>query len=276
MKILISIYSLALGILILPSGLAYAETSEPSPVTQKRIGDLGRPPVREVHPNPSSLGTSGKIKFDAWYTITISPSIHYGYYNDRLEDRKGKLYFQNRVWKKEENYLNEEQLGALAKDNPDLTPIFFNFHSIYRTTETHIDGSFQSGKTLSVKVKKGAEELPLIKKILPSKTMLSVFFPVWLGKRISHLKPGAQLSFMAVLEDNIELAFSPVTGSLTVEKSDDFATQTKTRKINLSYGDRRSTWWVDHQGVALKIDMKDQKAIVEKVTKEKAESFLTE
>src|SRR3990167_407367 len=78
-----------------------------------------------------------KVVWDAWYTVTLKDKTHYGYYNDKLEIRQGKLFGQNRYWKNEENFINEETLGVFAAAN--LTPLFFNFRRIYRSNETIID-----------------------------------------------------------------------------------------------------------------------------------------
>src|SRR4051812_47979859 len=55
-------------------------------------------------PKPESAqakAPGAKLLLDAWYTITLNSGgiggpIRYGYYNDHLESRDGKLFFQNR------------------------------------------------------------------------------------------------------------------------------------------------------------------------------------
>src|SRR5262245_52550210 len=117
---------------LLISTTAFAETS--------KIGKKAKPAVA------AKTESKGKLLIDEWYTITLNQGgiggpIRYGYYNDHLEERDGKLYFQNRVWKLEQGFVNEEQLGAMAQNDTELTPLLYNFHSNYRASETMIDGT---------------------------------------------------------------------------------------------------------------------------------------
>ena len=80
----------------------------------------------------------GKVVWDYWYTVTVQ-KIPAEIENEKVVMHGDKLQFMQHVWKKEEGYINEEQLGAFAKADPDLTPLFFNFRSTYRTTETIVD-----------------------------------------------------------------------------------------------------------------------------------------
>jgi hypothetical protein len=213
---------------------------------------------------------------DSWYTVTVNKVLRYEYYNERIELRKGRLFFQSHVWKREEDFINEEQLGAYAETNADVSPLFYNFHSTYRSTETTIDGTVRDGKELSVRVRKGNSDLPLVKKNLPQKAFFSIFFPVWLSFRVSSLKPGATLSFYTVLEDNLETNFSVVTGNVRLEAPDEYAKRTQASKLLVDYRGLRSHWYVDGKGIPLRIDMPEQKTLVERVPRDAAEKFLDE
>ena len=220
---------------------------------------------------------AGQVLSDLWYTITLKEKVHYGYYNDRAELKQGKLFFKNQLWKNEEGYINEEQVGVFSENNPELTPLFFNFHSTYRTTETTIDGTVQSGtggNVLTVKVKKGGQELPLIKKNLPSKIFFSSVFPLWLERRMATLKPGQTQSFLTILEDSVDSGFETAFGRIQVEKPDAFATKSATTKITVTNHDQRSIWYVDAKGNPVRIEMPEQHAVVERVAESVATKFL--
>ena len=219
----------------------------------------------------------GQVLSDLWYTITIKDKVHYGYYNDRAEMKQGKVFFKNQLWKNEEGYINEEQVGVFSENNPELSPLFFNFHSTYRTTETTIDGTVQTGtggSILTVKVKKGGQELPIIKKNLPSKIFFSSVFPLWLERRMSSLKPGQTQSFLTILEDSVDSGFETAFGRILVEKPDAFATKSGTLKITVTNHDQHSIWYVDAKGNPLRIEMPEQHAIVDRVTEAVATKFL--
>lgn len=215
-----------------------------------------------------------KLLWDAWYTISLNDGSRYGYYNDRVELRRGRVYFSNRVWKKEEDYINEEQLGAYAEADKELTPLFYNFHSTYRTTETRIDGTVSSagsGRILTVKVRRGENELPQVRKSLSPKTLFSSLFPVWLKDRAAEMKSGQSLPFVTVIEDNVEQSFATVTGRVRREKDEPGS---KLSKFLVDYKGVKSFWYLDSAGVAEKIEMPAHGTLVQRVPAETAKKYL--
>ena len=222
-----------------------------------------------------SAQAAEKTLWDSWYTVTVGGKTHYGYYNDKITQADGKIRFQNQFWKQEEGYINEEQLGAIADDNAELTPVFFSFRSNYRAAELVIDGNV-SGKVLTVKIRKAKAELPPIRKTLPSKAVLSIYFPVLAAKKLTGMKVGDGAAFLAVLEDNIDLAYRAVDGKMKVEKPDAFALKSHTAKVSVTYSDRRSVWYLEPSGNAVRIEMPDQNTVVERVPQSQAKNFLGE
>lgn len=224
----------------------------------------------KVVPPPEAKAS---VLWDSWYTVTLSGKVPYGYYNDRIEKKDGKIAFKNQFWKREEGHINEEQLVAFAEDNTDLTPLLFNFSSNYRDSQIDIDGNIQSGK-ITVKVRKSKQTLKPISRSIPKKTFFSSMFPVWVGKRSSELKQGKLISFSTILEDNVDRQYAPVAGSLRMEKPDEYATKNNALQLAVTYQDRKSTWYVAPSGETLKIVMHDQNAVVEKTTEAAARKFL--
>jgi hypothetical protein len=152
--------------------------------------------------------------------------------------------------------------------------MFFNFHSVYRTTETVIDGNVKNGKFLTVRPKRGGKDLPIVQRSIPSKVFFSALFPVWLGKQFPTLKIGETRRFSTIMEDNIEIAFAPTEGQIKVEKPDDFANAHHALKLRVDSRGIRTWWWIDEKGSALKIDMPEQKVLVQRVSKTEAKKFL--
>ena len=228
--------------------------------------------VKKTTPAPQA---AHKVLLDAWYTIKANGKTPYAYYNDRVEERGGKLFFQNHVWKKEEDYINEEQLGAYAQPDGNLTPLFFNFHSVYRTTETSIDGTVTDGKSFAARIRKGEQELPVVKRSVPAGTIFAVFFPVWLKMNALNLKPGQNLAFRTILEDDLANSFALAPGRIQAEKPDPKAKASGTRLFSVDYRDARSLWWLDDQGVVARVEMPAQRVLVERVAGEaEARRFL--
>lgn len=275
----------ALGLLLL-GGLAEtasagpAAPAKPSPrPPAKQATAVKRGPAKpaaQAAPPATPWKRPDGLHWDYWYTVTVGQNIHYAYYNDKIEFKEGKIVFQNKFWKLEEGYLNEEQLGSVAVANADLTPLFFNFHSAYRNTETKIDGNVRDTKTLLVKVRKGNSDLPLIQRALPPRSFFSVFFPLWVSFRFPLLKPGRFHSFSTILEDNLELGFQPVGGQFRIEPSNPTSQKTATRRLSVNYRDLRSTWYVDDQGAAVRIEIPAQRTVIERVSQGVAQSFLDE
>jgi hypothetical protein len=220
-----------------------------------------------------SGSAADKVLWDEWYSVTIGAKTHYEYYNERVELKGDRYFYKSDTWKKEEDYINRETLGEFAQNEPEVTPLFFNFHSVYRTTETQIDGTVIN-KLMTVKTKKGDKESPVLKKGISSKTILSSFFPVWLGKHATELQTKKELTFYTILEDGTDPDFSTITGKVKLLEPDDYAVSTKTVKVQVELSDSRALWWIDASGAAVKIEMPDLKTVVEKVSKAKALHFL--
>jgi hypothetical protein len=235
--------------------------------------DISAPP-RGTATAQTAAASGNRVLWDEWYTITVGDGIHYAFYNDHVEVKDGRVIFQTKTTKQEENFINQEQIGVFAEFTPELTPLFFNFHSTYRSTETTIDGNVKDGKQLSVRVKKGGTELPVIRRGIPPKTFFSTLFPVWLGFQLPGLQPGKLYGFNTLLEDNIEAGFSPVRGQLRIEAPDAIAQKTGTTKLMINYRDMKSHWWIEKTGAPVRIELPQQRVVVERADAKKAQAFL--
>jgi|GEM_PF-1066366 len=230
---------------------------------------------------PGKPKPEAKLLWESWYTIEADGSVPYGYYSDRAEKMPdGRLHFENRIWKHEEGWINEESLGAYAKDDPQLTPLFFNFWSNYRSTETLIDGTITDGKQLAVRIKKTGKELPVVKRSIPVGTTLSVFFPLWIGRAAAEAirtgaRTGAVKTFLTVFEDDIQDGFPPKSGNYRLEEPDEFAMKTGTTRLRVETRDLPSHWYITKTGMPIRIDMPASRIRVNKVaSREEAEGFL--
>lgn len=263
--------------------LAFA-LSSPLAFAQNADNPLASPSA--AAPAPTAKSTDGaKVIYDVWFTVARkSPSgkpVPYQYYNDRLELKNGRLVFQNHLWKKEDGYINEEQIGAFAEGNEGLTPTLFNFKSSYRATELAIDGSFQeyaSGKAatrqLTVKIRRNGENATAIKKTVDGHAILSTFFSAWLSKRLENWKPLGSQVFMAILENDLDGEFSPHAGTAKLENPDEHAKKYKAQKISLQFAGQKSIWWVDPRGVPYRIEFPEAKIVAERATEAQARKFL--
>ena len=269
--------------------LAALSLSVPSPVDAatravappKKAATSPPNPGRTSAPKAALSPAKNTLQWEAWYTIEANGGVPYGYYSDRVEKTPdGRLHYENKTWKLEEGWINEESLGAFALNDANLTPLFFNFWSNYRSSETQVDGTITDGKQLSVRVKTANKELPIIKRSIPEKTSLSVLFPLWLGKAVeagiqAGQKTGTVKTFRTIFEDDFKDRFAPRSGSFRIEAADDFAAKTGPRKVRVESRDMPSIWYITEAGLPIRIVMPASKILVEKVdSREKAEAYI--
>ncbi len=213
------------------------------------------------------------LLWNSWYVMTIGGKTPFGYYNDRVERKDGKIAYQNQLWKMEEGFINEERVVSFSKDDENLTPLLFNFLSTYRDTDLAIDGTF-TGTQLSVKARKNKQPLPSVQTSVNSKSFLSTLFQVWIGKHLAGMKIGKRISFVTLFEDALNTRFDGIRGAVTLEKEDDFARKTGSNKLSIELNNTKSTWYVLSSGESIRIEKPDQHLLIEKKTEAEARRFL--
>ena len=260
--------------LLLLASLALGTNSARFPATAQKTKSA---PLKATT-TETAQSTKNTVLWDAWYTVKVGggaakPS-HYAYYNDHVELQPGnRVFYQNRFWKREEGYVNEESLGALAINDDEVSPLFFNFQSNYRLSSLKIDGAATGGE-LTVRAHQGATDLPPVRRALQKKVIFSVFFPVWLSKRYPEMKVGQTVGFNTVLEDGLDQQWGTVSGFFRMENPDEFAKKTQSRKVFVHYRDQDSSWYILPSGVPVKIEMPKLGTLIEKVdSKDAAERF---
>lgn len=220
----------------------------------------------------SSAPEKSKTLWDRWYTLTIDPKIRYGYYNEKAETRGDTLFLQTQIWKKEEDFINQEQMGILSK--ADLAPMAYNFRSTFRASETTLDGTIDDQRVLNVKSKAANKPEQALKKQLPKNVIFSSAFPLWIGKNIDRLKPKAPVSFQAFLEDSPQEDFRVESGVVTRQEPDALAKSMKLIRLSVRFRNQDSTWWVRENGDAHQIHLPAQKLWIKEVPKNVALKFL--
>jgi hypothetical protein len=213
-----------------------------------------------------------KVLWDRWYTLTIDPKIRYGYYNEKAESRGDTLFLQTQIWKKEEDFINQEQMGILSK--ADLTPMAYNFRSTFRSSEATLDGTIDEQRVLNVKSKNTNKQDQSLKKQLPQNVIFSSAFPLWIGKNIERLKPKAPISFQAFLEDSPQEDFRVESGVVIRQEPDALAKSMKLARLSVRFRNQDSTWWVRENGDAHQIHLPGQKLWIKEVPKDVALKYL--
>ena len=225
---------------------------------------------------PSALDkdTTAKALWDSWYTVSIGGKIPFGYYNDRVEKKDGKFAFKNQFWKKEEGFINEERIVAFGKDEPNLPGLLFVFNETFRNSELTLDGSVSDQGELTVKVREKGKPDDVIRRSMGKNAFFSTLFPVWLGKHLDEIRKGKNVYFSSILEDNLERKFAAVPGHAHLETPDAFTKKSGTEKILVDFNDKINYWYIQPSGEPIRIEMPDQKVIVEKTTESLARKFL--
>lgn len=224
----------------------------------------------------SAAGAAGEkttLLWNSWYTVTIGDKIPFGYYNDKVERRDGKIALQNQLFKMEEGFINEERVVSFGKDDANITPLLFNFLGTYRESEFSVDGTFE-GTKLKVKARRNKQNLQPIEVSVSSKAFLSTLFPVWVGKRLPEMKVGKRITFVTLFEDALDKRYAPVNGSVTLEADDETAKKTGTKKLAVEIDDLKSVWYVLPSGEAIRIENPAKHQLVERKTEAEARRFL--
>lgn len=215
---------------------------------------------------------AGTTIYDQWYSVASGGTIDSAY-NEKLEDRDGKFFFQVKTWRKTGNQISEESVGGLSAGDETLAPQFFNFHAVKEGQEISVDANFQ-GRLLVAKTKRGEKVGPPLRKMLPPGVILSNFFPVLLKSRLEKAKPGVAMAFNALLEDAYDKSFPIVPGTFKRELPDTYAKEKNAIKFTVKFAGMTNIWWVDEKGSAIRIEIPAANVKVERVTQAQADQFL--
>jgi hypothetical protein len=224
---------------------------------------------------PAKADPSGQTLWSSWYTVKVGKTP-YQSYQETLERKNGKIKYLYQAKKREEGHLDEEQLGTLSEDLPTLRPVLYNFRSTYRKTEKTIDGTIADG-VITAKLRTATEQLNGRKRNLPKEAFFASLFPLWVNEKIKiqKPKPGKLIPFTTVVEDTIESGIVE-TGRATIEKEDAIAVKTQSQKLKVQFRGIEAFWWIASNGMPRRIEIPDQKTVIEAVSEETAKSFLTE
>lgn len=225
----------------------------------------------------AAFAQKNSLLWDNWYTVTQNGTPD-SYYNEKVEILTDRVKIQVNWWISEKNKIRTENLGATAKNSPLLEPLLYNFRTTLPDgSEKIIDGTIlKDGKVFSVKLSKnGKSEKPLKAQMLP-KLILASFFPVWIHKNYKRISPVQPIEFKSIVEDQVENEVPIIKGSAYEMRPDDYAKQSKTRKLRIEFNQLVAYWYVNPIGDTTKILIPSLQKEVLKVNKEKAQTFLNQ
>jgi hypothetical protein len=216
----------------------------------------------------------GQLLWDNWYIVRANGTPK-AYYNEHAEIAGDKIRLRVNTWEREGTKLKSENLGATAKNSPQLTPQLYHFRTFEAGIEKTIDGTvMNNGKVFSFKIKRGSKTLnPLRAQMIPN-IFLSSFFPVWLHlnmKKISSVQPK---EFTTIREYDVENSVLLAKGDAYEMMPDDFSKQTGTRKIRVNYNQVVNFWYITPKGEAIRILSPAIGMETRKSTREEAEKSL--
>jgi hypothetical protein len=217
------------------------------------------------------------VLWDHWYTVSGRAGVHYAIYNEKVTADGDRVHVQTQLWKREEDQITQENLGAFATNDDSLTPLFFNFRSAYGSSVTELDATFKRGDQgveLQVKGRRSGEPISVQRRAGISGAFLSSFFPVWLKKRAAKIKVNQTQSFQVIFEDDWAGGFVSVTGHLWRQPLTAEDQKTNLTPFKLDYRGSTALWWIRPDGAAEQIKNKDQGSLVRISTRKDAEAFL--
>ncbi len=215
-----------------------------------------------------------ELLWDNWY-IESEDGIPQSYYNEKAETKGDRAKIQVNKWIRDGKRIRSENLGATAKNSTLLEPLFYNFRTQVNGEEKVIDGTVSgNGKVFSIKSKVGIRQSRPLRAEMVPKLFFSSFFPLWIhknAKRISGVQP---IEFQSIVEDQVDDQIPVYRGSAYEMKPDEFAKETRTRKLRIEFNRIVAIWWVTPKGDAIKVDLPALKRTVLLTTREKAEASL--
>jgi hypothetical protein len=219
--------------------------------------------------------SGGEVLWDHWYTVSERNAPH-SYYNEKVEIAGDRIKIQLNTWIREGRKIRSENLGATAKNTELLQPLFYSFRTQVDGEEKVIDGTVDpKGRVFSVKVRAGVNQAkPLRAEMLP-KLILASFFPAWINKNYKRITGVQPKEFQAILEDRVEGEIPVIRGTAYEMRADEFATRSKTRKLRVEFDKSVAIWWVEPKGDALRIEVPALERVVNRTTREAAETFLS-
>ena len=222
----------------------------------------------------STASVRAEVLWDNWY-IESEGGTPQSYYNEKAELKGDRAKIQVNKWIRDGKRIRSENLGATAKNSPLLEPLFYNFRTQVNGEEKIIDGTVsENGKVFSIKSKVGIRQnRPLRAEMVP-KLFFSSFFPLWIHKNVKRISGVQPIAFQSIVEDQVDDQIPVYRGSAYEMKPDEFAKETRTRKLRIEFNRIIAIWWVTPKGDAVKVELPALGKTVTWTTREKAESSL--
>lgn len=206
-----------------------------------------------------------KILNDSWYVMKAGNSP-WGVFHEKIELRDGRYSYRYEMEKREKDKTYQENIGALAEE--DLTPVAFNLNKAGEGATEMVNASYSKDKIsgyLNIEVK-GARVAKL-KRHLPPKAILEVFFPVWLSKHWEELKPGKTGHVQVFTEDAPAQDFIAKPAYYEVKGMDDAG---GCLEIGVELAGVKSDWCLTAEGALVRMEIPRRQVSVRKVADEKA------
>lgn len=217
---------------------------------------------------PLAIAGSTRTINDSWYTMQAG-STPFGYFHEIIEQRDDRYSYRYTLTRAEGDDVYQENIGALAQ--LDLTPIAFNLNKAGRGATESINATYASSNEAGkFKIDISGARSSTETRLCPKNAILDVFFPLWLQKNWSKLKPGYRGWLQTFAEDPEHFEFRARTVRFEV-KSPDKAKNCLGLKIEID--SVRGEWCMRENGVLIEMKVGDYH--IKRVESEaKAKSFV--
>lgn len=228
------------------------------------VSNVKTQPQQKTTAAPAAKTSSGEILSQGWYTMQAG-STPWGYYHEQIEKKDGRYAYRYEMTKKENGSTFLETLGAISSE--DLTPIAFNLSKAGDAGTEIVNATFSKTPQGSIKANidiKGARNQQLTS-VFNGKTILEVFFPVWLLKNSSTLAIGKSGGLKVFTEDGSDGQFRVKDVRYTAKAENkaqgcvEFAIELETQK---------SIWCMDAKGSLVFMKINGGQAQVQRVKSE--------
>ena len=184
--------------------------------------------------------------YNEWYVVRLNENDTIAYYNESLEFREGEYFTKQVVWRKDEGFINHEEIATQSK--ADFTPKFFNYKLKYRDSLITINGTVQESGIIRISSKKNDEPSNSFERSIPKNSIFSTVFPFWILKHFESNQNSKSVKI--IFEDRLFEKLNFEAATVTSLKLDSDAKKLEAKKYLVKISGVSAAWYLGKLGMA--------------------------
>ncbi|HRK03263.1 MAG TPA: hypothetical protein PLH57_11415, partial [Oligoflexia bacterium] len=176
-----------------------------------------------------------------------SGPIPSGVIHESIEKTSAGLNCRVEIRRKEGAGQYQEFLSAMAHDDAQITPKYFNLRRTSTNTGSTeiIDGKLDPKAGMRVRIT-GTKNLSIPPRKIPTGTILECYLPTWFKKNYTRLAPGSKHTIAVFAENAQTRQFQATTANVSVASKQ---TRKSCLTLTLKFQGVESIWCIKQNGV---------------------------